>query len=79
MVKILLCKFSDNKTIRESLLKTKNMTLFEASPYDRIWGIGYGKSDARNISPDEYGQNLLGLALMEVREKLRHHTTGKLA
>ncbi|MEN0050216.1 MAG: NADAR domain-containing protein, partial [Bacteroidota bacterium] len=39
--------------------------------YDRIWGIGLA-ADANNIeNPDTWkGLNLLGYALMEVRDQL---------
>ncbi|WP_291726235.1 NADAR family protein [Bernardetia sp.] len=55
------------------LLGTGNKIIVEASPSDRIWGIGM-KQDAQGIcNPKNWkGLNLLGFALMEVREKLRN-------
>ena len=47
------------------------MTPFEASPVDRIWGIGLSRDDPRAQSPVEWrGLNLLGFALMAVRQQL---------
>ncbi len=65
-----LLKFKSNKFLRDSLLSTKEMQLIEASPYDKIWGIGFNKYDAEK-NKDSWGENLLGKALMEVREFLR--------
>jgi ribA/ribD-fused uncharacterized protein len=45
--------------------------LVEASPYDRIWGIGLGHDHDDVARPTMWrGLNLLGFALMEVRERL---------
>ncbi|WP_319939330.1 NADAR family protein [Xenorhabdus littoralis] len=67
-----LAKFSQNKSLAEFLLNTGDKILVEASPVDRIWGIGLSE-DASNIqNPLTWdGLNLLGFALMAVREKLR--------
>ncbi len=67
-----LAKFSDNPALEKYLLATGDSVLVEASPYDRIWGIGMAKNEAMNVTPDEWqGENILGFALMEVRERLR--------
>ena len=42
----------------------------QASPYDRIWGIGFSSSNAA-ANKVRWGQNLLGLALIRVRSRLR--------
>ena len=70
MVGVLRSKFSYNAKIRNALLETGTKHLYEASPYDRIWGIGYGKDDALKIDPRKYGDNLLGKALMQVRGEM---------
>ena len=67
MVDILRCKFEYNSKIRKSLLETGTRQLYEASPYDDIWGIGIGKKEAQVTNPEKFGKNLLGKALMEVR------------
>jgi ribA/ribD-fused uncharacterized protein len=67
-----LLKFSQNQKFKEFLLSTGDKTLVEASPYDRIWGIGMLETDSRAESPLLWiGENLLGFALMEVRDQLR--------
>lgn len=65
-------KFKQHNDLWEFLDQTENKVIVEASPYDRIWGIGK-KSDAIGIEdPSTWnGLNLLGYALMEVRDKLR--------
>lgn len=43
----------------------------EASPHDRIWGIGLGAADERATGPVHWrGLNLLAFALMEARSCL---------
>jgi ribA/ribD-fused uncharacterized protein len=64
-----MLKFSQHPELKDQLLKTTGL-LVEASPYDRIWGIGYSTKNADN-NKDNWGQNLLGRSLMYVREKLR--------
>ena len=64
-------KFSQNKTLLDRLIQTGNKTIVEASPYDKIWGIGLNASVAvKTVESKWPGQNLLGLALMEVRQTL---------
>ena len=56
----------------EFLLSTEDAILAEASPYDKIWGIGLDRETALKGSVDQWqGENLLGCALMEVRDWLR--------
>lgn len=65
-------KFSQSETLRRLLLDTKDVVLVEASPSDRIYGIGLEDYDPRAKDPRRWkGMNLLGFALMEVREGLR--------
>ena len=64
-------KFSQNHDLRNFLLSTKNKVLAEASPYDKVWGIKM-KYDSENIENPFFwkGKNLLGFALMEVRDEI---------
>ncbi|EED16103.1 conserved hypothetical protein [Talaromyces stipitatus ATCC 10500] len=63
-------KFSQNGDLRRELLATEDRELVEASPRDRIWGVGFGAAYASE-NRREWGLNLLGKALMETRERLR--------
>jgi len=73
MVKGLYAKFSQNLDLKLELLNTQNKILVEASPFDNIWGIGIGVEKALKMDPSQWkGQNLLGKALMEVREMLKN-------
>lgn len=64
-------KFSQNNGLRVFLLITKDTVIVEASPKDRIWGIGMSENHKDVYSPKNWrGSNLLGYALMEVRDIL---------
>lgn len=66
-----LAKFSQSPVVRDYLLATEPQVLVEASPSDRIWGIGRAASDPAAGTPSAWrGENLLGFALTEVRERL---------
>lgn len=65
-------KFMQNERLRQFLLSTKDAVLVEASPYDKIWGIGMLESSSNINNPLKWqGENLLGFALMEVRKEIR--------
>ncbi|MGW0749211.1 NADAR family protein [Streptomyces sp. NPDC002587] len=65
-------KFASDPALRSYLLSTGNRVLVEASPMDRIWGIGLSADDERALDPARWrGLNLLGFALMEARDRLR--------
>jgi ribA/ribD-fused uncharacterized protein len=67
-----LLKFSQNEEFKEFLLSTEDKILVEASPYDKIWGIGMLETNPKAENPLQWnGENLLGFALMEVRDELR--------
>ncbi|MGW4033593.1 NADAR family protein [Streptomyces sp. NPDC004838] len=65
-------KFSQHEELKAFLLGTGDRVLVEASPMDRVWGIGLAADDERARDPERWrGLNLLGFALMEAREELR--------
>ncbi|MFD6563572.1 NADAR family protein [Micromonospora profundi] len=67
-----LAKFGQHPDLRRYLLDTGDRVLVEASPLDRIWGIGLRGDDPRAGDPTQWqGLNLLGFALMRVRAALR--------
>jgi ribA/ribD-fused uncharacterized protein len=66
-----IAKFSQNPQLGEYLKSTKNRILVEASPQDRIWGIGMSQSNPDAENPVKWrGRNLLGFVLTEVRDEL---------
>ena len=66
-----LHKFSQHKDLAVFLLSTKQRIIVEASPNDNIWGIGMTQDNENAQNPNLWkGQNLLGFALMEVRDEL---------
>lgn len=66
-------KFQQHEKFRDYLIQTGDRIIVEASPVDTIWGIGL-TADAKQIeNPYTWrGENLLGFALMEVRDRLSH-------
>ena len=65
-------KFSQNKDLKTFLINTKDRVLVEASPVDPIWGIGMATDHKDILNPEKWrGLNLLGFALMEVRDELK--------
>ena len=67
-----LAKFQQNPEMGAQLLATGDKLLVEASPLDRIWGVGLRADDSRVHDRGTWrGQNLLGEALMQVRAQMR--------
>ena len=61
-------KFGQNPVLRDWLVGTGDRVLVEASPTDRVWGIGLAATDERATDPARWrGLNLLGFALMRAR------------
>ncbi|SPT70503.1 NADAR family protein [Anaerobiospirillum thomasii] len=68
-------KFSQNRDLRDFLLSTYDKVIVEASPYDATWGICLSGSDPKSYDPMLWrGENLLGFALMEVRDEIHRVT-----
>jgi ribA/ribD-fused uncharacterized protein len=64
-------KFNQHPKFATYLIDTGERVLVEASPVDTIWGIGLAKDSTHIQNPYKWrGQNLLGFALMEVRDIL---------
>ncbi len=62
-------KFTSDPALRDFLAGTGQRVLVEASPLDRVWGIGLAADDPRAQDPTKWqGANLLGFALMAARE-----------
>lgn len=72
MVEALRVKFSE-PNLKQRLLDTNDLILVEASPFDAIWGIKIGIDELETLTqlPKFKGQNLLGKALMQVRDELK--------
>lgn len=67
-----MLKFSQNQEFNDFLLSTEQKIIVEASPYDTIWGIGMLETDKNIHNPLLWNcENLLGFALMEVRDLLK--------
>jgi ribA/ribD-fused uncharacterized protein len=65
-------KFKQNIELKDFLINTGDRVLVEASPLDRIWGIGLAENQPEASSPEHWlGLNLLGFALMKVRHLLQ--------
>lgn len=65
-------KFAAHGELRSFLLDTGERVLVEASPVDRVWGIGLAADAEGANDPVRWrGPNLLGFALMEARGRLR--------
>lgn len=66
-----LGKFGQNERLKAYLLATGRRVLVEASPLDRIWGIGMGEANPAAKDPAQWrGKNLLGFALVAARAEL---------
>ena len=64
-------KFRQDVRLRDELLSTAGTTLVEASPWDKIWGVGLGENDPRiDIEANWTGENRLGNMLTGIRDEL---------
>lgn len=69
MINGLRLKFNHNPVLKKKLLSTKIKELYEASPYDKIWGIGFSATKALNVPKEQFANNLLGKCLMKIRDE----------
>lgn len=66
-----MAKFSDT-TLKQIIISTGNKELVEASPYDKIWGIGLGQDNPDRFDKSKWrGTNWLGEVLMKVRKDIQ--------
>lgn len=71
VVRASLGKFGGHDDLGRYLVGTGQRVLVEASPHDRIWGIGIGRDHPSAQIPSQWrGMNLLGFALMQARARL---------
>lgn len=63
-------KFTQNKELANKLKDTGDSILVEANGEDKIWGIGMYENDPNLMKTELWGENLLGKALMEVRQDI---------
>ena len=65
-------KFTQNEKLKKALMDTGDKELVEASPFDKIWGIGLDEEAARKTDSKNWpGENLLGKILTKLREDLK--------
>ena len=76
VLEINYAKFSQHEDLKELLLSTGYKILVEASPFDKVWGIGRregteGIEDQKNWN----GKNWLGYCLSDVKHMLQNGHT----
>ncbi len=67
----ILAKFSQNEGAKQVLLSTGTRIIAEASPRDKTYGIGIAIHDERRHDANNWGGNLMGQILKDVRDELR--------
>ena len=68
----LFAKFSQNADLKQKLLDTDDAYLVECARTDKVWACGRRLDDDRRFDASQWdGENILGFALMEVREMLK--------
>lgn len=62
-------KFDQNPDLKKVLMQTSGKLLVEASPYDKVWGIGLAEDNPKIYDRNNWrGENWLGIVLTELRE-----------
>ncbi len=64
-----MMKFDNNPNLKEILISTRPYKLVEANGKDNIWGIGKYIDNPTIMNTNEWGQNLLGNILTEIRDR----------
>ncbi|MBQ5966935.1 MAG: DUF1768 domain-containing protein [Clostridiales bacterium] len=80
--KALYAKFTQDDLLRDKLLITQahGIWLVECSRSDKNWACGIGLDDDRRLDASNWtGMNILGFALMKVREDIRKETAAEIA
>jgi ribA/ribD-fused uncharacterized protein len=78
MTEVNYAKYSQNPRLKLLLVDSHPKTIVEASPEDKIWGIGLHWSDDKVLNENNWkGLNLLGKSLMDVRDRLRNERVYK--
>ena len=68
----LRAKFSQNMDLKQKLLDTDDAYLVECAGTDKIWACGIRLNDDKRFDAANWtGDNILGFALMEVRQELQ--------
>lgn len=67
-----LAKFSQHKTLKKLVFESGDLIFVEASPYDKIWGIGLDAKDPKAWDEATWqGKNWLGNCITLARDTLR--------
>lgn len=73
----LLAKFSQNPDLKKQLLDTRDAYLVECARSDKIWACGVRLNEPERFDASKWqGQNILGFALMVVREIIKKKQSG---
>jgi len=71
MYEVNMSKYLQNPELKKILLSTGDKTIVEASPYDKVWGVGLHWNDDKILDESNWdGLNLLGKVLVEVRDMI---------
>jgi len=71
MIAVNFAKWNSSPVLKELIISTDPKIIVEASPYDKIWGVGLNEDDDLILDEKNWeGMNLLGKALMNVRREL---------
>lgn len=73
MYKALQAKFYGDSDLRSYLMRKAHKGKFfvEASPYDKIWGIGMSENDKDLFQTELWGENLLGKLLNKLYDEIQ--------